>query len=111
MARNQSNTILILSNPIFIHQICIFRVLRMYSKVHYLSKKLRNFTLKPYTFSQKNIAELCNSLSPADKELFNFDMTTVNWRELLFVILKGLRTFYAKDPMDTLPVALQRLKM
>lgn len=41
-------------------------------------------------------------MSPADRQIFNFDMDNLNWELYLKHMIPGLRVYIIKDPMDTL---------
>lgn len=55
------------------------------------------FNVNDWEFEDKNLAALYESLSPIDKEIFNFDVETINWKEYIIAFGVGLRKYIVKD--------------
>ncbi|XP_075988917.1 fatty acyl-CoA reductase wat-like [Anticarsia gemmatalis] len=73
------------------------RFVRLYKKMGNMSKALSYFTLNYWNFQDKNLENLYNSLSPVDKEIFNFDIDNMDWKEYLLTWSIGVRKYIVKD--------------
>ncbi|KAH9628701.1 hypothetical protein HF086_003655 [Spodoptera exigua] len=55
------------------------------------------FLLNEWKFSDDNIRNLLNTMSPADKEIFNFDVKTINWESCIEDYILGARKYLLKS--------------
>ncbi|KAF9412371.1 hypothetical protein HW555_009116, partial [Spodoptera exigua] len=55
------------------------------------------FLLNEWKFSDDNIRNLLNTMSPADKEVFNFDVKTINWESCIEDYILGARKYLLKS--------------
>lgn len=83
----------------------IYRKIKKYSDVIFF------FTHKKFDFEHNNVPKLFEKLDERDKQLFNFDMNQLNWRNYVHENVKGVRVILMKDPLSTIPEAKQRQKM
>jgi hypothetical protein len=67
-----------------------------------IAKSLEFFTSHEWFFGQHNLRALWESLSPVDRELFNFDTSKRNmdWELYLAAFCEGLRVFLLKERTD-----------
>lgn len=114
----------------FMHQLHIFfvnvipayitdMVLRIMGKktiavklLHRMQKALgvlQYFMLDTWTFHNTNTRSLYQSLCPVDKELFNFDISQLDWKEYIETYQLGIRQYIMKEPMNTLDDAHRRM--
>ena len=49
-------------------------------------------------------------MTPADRQIFNFNMSNLNWELYLENMMPGLRLYLAKDPMDTLDEGREKFR-
>jgi fatty acyl-CoA reductase len=61
-------------------------------------------------FVNDNIQNLWKKMSPQDKHLFNFDVTSVDWKEVMFNGIRGLRVYVMEDPILHVDVEVARYK-
>ncbi|KAH8354950.1 hypothetical protein KR093_002752, partial [Drosophila rubida] len=73
------------------------RMVRLYAKMHKAIDKMAYFSNQKWTFEATNTDQLWQSLSIADKELFAFDMRSLDWNKFLTNGLSGLRLHLAKE--------------
>jgi len=86
------------------------RLVKTYKKIHNTTSLLNYFTENDWTFSNANTNGLWNSLTPREKELFNFDMTTIDWKQYFYNSLQGMRLYLAKESPATIPKAKKMYK-
>lgn len=80
-------------------------MMRVYQKVSKFTTTLSYFATRRYTFSNDNVRHLISISSDQDKELFNMNVQTINWRDYLEVYIRGAREYILKESWDTLPYA------
>ncbi|XP_062124267.1 fatty acyl-CoA reductase wat-like [Drosophila sulfurigaster albostrigata] len=73
------------------------RMINVYKKIHKNIKRLSPFSLSSWTFEMNNANQLLQSMSPKDREIFQFDMATVDWDEYFTVALFGMRLYITKE--------------
>ncbi|XP_075988834.1 fatty acyl-CoA reductase wat-like [Anticarsia gemmatalis] len=73
------------------------RLVRVYKQIDKRSRALSYFSLNSWNFQDKNLENLYNSLSPEDKEIFNFDIDNMDWKEYLLTWSIGVRKYIVKD--------------
>lgn len=61
------------------------------------------YGVKDICFITDNVNRMWESLDPADKTLFNFDLKALEWKCFLIQALKGMRVYLLDDQMNTLP--------
>lgn len=59
-------------------------------------------------FEEKYSMKLWDKMSNRDKEIFNFDISEMDWRSYTSSYLKGFRVYLAKDDLSTLPQARKK---
>ncbi|XP_039491004.1 fatty acyl-CoA reductase wat [Drosophila santomea] len=83
-------------------------MIKNYHKVHEGMLSLFPFSRKTFTMDMKNTDEMWQSMSREDKEIFNFDMSTLNWKEFFTCVMDGLRLYLFKNPRTPESVARGR---
>lgn len=79
-----------------------------YTKVHKLIEVLSYFSTREWKMTNDNVNFLWGRLTEADKQLFNFDLNSIDWQEYFRVHCVGIRQFILKEDMDTIPEAMKR---
>lgn len=74
-------------------------------------KHVKYFTKRQWHFDTSNTSELTDSLSPADRLLFDFDPINIEWYSYLEANVLGIRQYYHKEPPETLNDARSRMKL
>lgn len=83
-------------------------MLRIYKKIHKFCDVLAYFTIKRWYFVNKNVQKLWSSLDPDDQKLFFFNMSDIEWSEVIDMSILGIRTYLMKEDPSTIPYALKR---
>lgn len=79
-----------------------------YEKIHKFSEVISYFSTKEWKFIDSNTRNLCNKLSDKDKELFDFDLSKLDWKEYFYHHIRGLRVYLVQDKLDTVEEALMK---
>lgn len=88
----------------------MFRLVDQYKKIERFTDILEFFSTREWTFSNKNVLRLWDTLDNADKMLFPFDIKQMRWVDYLDTYHKGIMTFLLKEGIDKLPAAKKRLR-
>lgn len=80
--------------------------LSAYTRIRTMTKTLTPFSSCEWRFSDTNVVKLFNSMSKVDKDLFNFDVTTINWPDFIRNFIIGSQIYALKDE----PASLKGLK-
>lgn len=65
-----------------------------------LLEKGEFFLQTPWSIDNKNTKALWNKLSEDDKDLFEFDLTNVDWLDVLTEVWKGVLKYIVKDDIS-----------
>ena len=87
------------------------RLLSIQQKYSLGIKHVKYFTKRQWHFDTSNTSELADSLSPADRLLFDFDPIHIEWYSYMEANVLGIRQYYHKEPPETLNDARRRMKM
>ncbi|XP_066261971.1 fatty acyl-CoA reductase wat-like [Euwallacea similis] len=71
-------------------------------KLHDLQEAYEHFTTTYFFIHVANTHKLLKRMSFQDRQLFNFDMGTINWDAYFSQYIKGLRIYLLNDPMATI---------
>lgn len=83
----------------------------IYKKIKKYSDVIFFFTHKKFDFQHKNVPQLFAKLDDRDKQLFNFNMTKLNWKKYVEDNVLGIRVILMKDPLSTIDEAKKRQRM
>jgi fatty acyl-CoA reductase len=72
-------------------------------------KVFQYYTTRKWNFKNANMLELHQGLSEKDKELFNFDLSVVNYEDYIENYVLGIRHYLFKEKPETLPKARKTL--
>lgn len=84
------------------------RLRKAYTKISKFSDVLAYFALKQWKFYNKNTQNLFSELCEADKKLFDFDMSKLDWNDYFYSYVRGIRVYLLKDPLDTVPKSITK---
>ncbi|KAJ8721380.1 hypothetical protein PYW07_002155 [Mythimna separata] len=70
--------------------------MKLQSKLKKVVDAVKFFLLNEWRFSDNNIRNLLQTMSPEDKETFNFDVKTINWETCFRDYLLGARKYLLK---------------
>ncbi|XP_016954058.1 fatty acyl-CoA reductase wat [Drosophila biarmipes] len=68
-----------------------------YRKIDEGMKSLFPFTRRNFEIKTNHTDQLWQSMSPEDKETFNFDMSSLNWDEYFINVMYGVRLYLFKE--------------
>jgi hypothetical protein len=83
---------------------------KTYQKIHSTIDAFEYFTTKQWMFNNDNTQKLWKKMSPQDKHLFKFDVTLIDWEEVLFTTVKSLRLYVMEDPFLQVEEAVARYR-
>lgn len=81
------------------------RMMKLYRSIHKLTGVMEYFIVTEFTFTMDNTKSLWNSLSTRDKDIFNFDIRSINWKEYIQFSLTGMRIYLGREGPETIPRA------
>lgn len=84
------------------------RMLQVYRKIHRFCDVIYYFTNGQWYFTNQNVQQLWNKLTPQDQQLFAFNMADLNWSEAINMSMYGIRTYLMKEDPNNIPEALKR---
>lgn len=93
-----------------LHSSSPFSLLKTYKKIHRFMDVIEYFSMRQWEFPMDNMNNLWAALTPRDQELFNFDISKLDWDVFLHHYYLGIRQYLLKDPMETIPAATARYK-
>ncbi|XP_018317066.1 fatty acyl-CoA reductase 2 [Mycetomoellerius zeteki] len=77
-------------------------LLKIYKKINYFTYVIAYFSTQEWRFSNDAVVKLWSRMTPADRQIFNFNINNLEWESYFKNMIPGLRLYIAKDPMDTL---------
>ncbi|XP_063392481.1 fatty acyl-CoA reductase wat-like isoform X1 [Cydia fagiglandana] len=83
---------------------------KAYTKIEQFAAVIEFFALREWRFHNNNMTRLYNELCDADKHIYDFDTSAIDWNEFLANYMKGIRVYLLKDPVTTIPESLKRHK-
>lgn len=86
------------------------QMMPIYKKINKFSEVLSYFTTRNFTFYNDNVQNLWRVLSPQDKEMFPFDLSSLDWDEYFYYYVRGVRKYLMKEDPSTIPQALSKYK-
>lgn len=81
-----------------------------YKKIDKFGSVISYFAMREWNFRNDNTQALWKKLSPTDKELFEFDMSLLDWDAYYYTYVRGGRVYLMKDPLDTIPQGAAKRK-
>ncbi|XP_037730807.1 fatty acyl-CoA reductase wat-like [Drosophila subpulchrella] len=69
-----------------------------YRRIDEGMKSLFPFTSRNFLIETNNTDQLWQSMSPEEKKMFHFDMSTIDWNEYFTSVILGIRLYLFKDP-------------
>ena len=84
-------------------------------KVHErLAKQISSveyFITRHFHFHDTNTENLWNEMNEEDKQLFNFDMKNMKWRDYLFKCFTGCNVYLLKESGEKISEAKRKMKI
>ncbi|XP_054165727.1 fatty acyl-CoA reductase 1-like [Oppia nitens] len=85
-------------------------MVRVTGKMHYALHVMNYFTQHEWMFRSQNLLQLYQCLDTDEKQLFNFDMTSINWDTFARNSHFGNRRHLLKESDDSIGKARQRMQ-
>ncbi|XP_075988816.1 fatty acyl-CoA reductase wat-like isoform X2 [Anticarsia gemmatalis] len=73
------------------------KLVKIYSKAYSISQVYRYFSFNYWIFKDDNLRSMIQRMSPADKVIYNCDVTNIDYTDLIKTWCVGLRRFIIKD--------------
>lgn len=86
-------------------------LVRLHTNVWQSLKMLEKFIFTEWKFHNKNTIMLSKTMSPVDKEMFNFDVGGLEWIEYFSNLVLGVRLYLNNESLKTLPAAKNKNKI
>lgn len=69
------------------------------------------FALHQWNFASENLLGLQEAMEhPYDREVFNVDITGLDWDSYIRQYMLGIRKYILKDSIETIPIAQKKLQ-
>eukprot|EP00794_Sanderia_malayensis_P018243 gene18243-20063_t len=81
------------------------RVCKLYEKIEKAVDTVKFFTTREWVWTPDNLLQLQAAVPENEKELFQFDMTTIDWRKYIARIVLGVKQYLFKDNMEDIDKA------
>uniref|UniRef100_A0A1B6D6G9 Fatty acyl-CoA reductase n=2 Tax=Clastoptera arizonana TaxID=38151 RepID=A0A1B6D6G9_9HEMI len=84
-----------------------------HKKIKYLNlmcKSLSLYTLRQQRYRDNNTRALWERMSAADQNIFNFDLSVIDWNEYFYTQCRGIRVYTLGDSLDSVPFSKQTRK-
>lgn len=82
---------------------------RLYEKVENHLDMLEFFSTKEWYFYNDNVRSLYSELNATDKDVFNFDVKTIEWKPYLLSYCFGIREYVLKEDISTIKEGKRQL--
>lgn len=63
-------------------------------------REMRYFSTTAFNFDNRHVKALISSQSDQDKQLFNFDMSQINWDNYLMESIRGIKKYILLESDD-----------
>ncbi|KAK2727218.1 hypothetical protein QYM36_007899 [Artemia franciscana] len=83
---------------------------KLHKKAAKAMDSLQFYTIREWRSRCDNSMSLVERLNNYDKQLFNFDPRTIDWKDYLCAYYLGIRRFILKDDLNTLPAARKHFR-
>ncbi|KAH8388330.1 hypothetical protein KR093_004284, partial [Drosophila rubida] len=73
------------------------QIVKMYQKLHKQMQVMAHFGINCWHFKTRNTDQLWSNLSAKDREIFEFDMASLNWKDFFYRSMSGIRSYLALE--------------
>lgn len=87
------------------------KALLVYNRIKQMTNTLAPFTSNQWRLCDINVRVLYDSLAATDKKLFNFDVTSIEWRQYIRNYILGSRVYLLRDDFGPSSVLVARRKL
>lgn len=86
-------------------------MVKIYNRFKLAAKTGEFFALHQWNFASENVQLLQDEMTSAlDKDIFNVDISALNWDSYIKHYIFGIRKYVLKDPEETIPSAKKKLQ-
>lgn len=82
--------------------ISLFRLINAYKKIHKFETVISYFSSQEWQFRNDAVIKLWNRMSLSDRQIFNFNLSDLDWKSCIDALIPGVRVYVAKDPLNTI---------
>ena len=86
------------------------RMMKAYWRMFKISRVIGEYTALEIDFVTENTEKLYQQLNQADRQLFNFDIRSIQWEPYLYDYVAGIRKYLLQGSEKELKVDRQRYK-
>jgi fatty acyl-CoA reductase len=100
-------------NDFFYKNLCLclwLRAMKTYEKLHKFTDALSFFCTRQWKFSNQNMRQVWSMISEEDRNIFDFNISKLNWDLYLGKCIMGVRTFLLKDDPNKLSETIKKKK-
>nr|CAD7442599.1 unnamed protein product [Timema bartmani] len=83
---------------------------KTYRKIHRFTGIISYFSMKEFKFDDNNVDSMWEKMGAKDRQLFDFNIASLNWKSTISNGILGLRLYLVNDPIETLPEAKKRFQ-
>ncbi|XP_011882612.1 PREDICTED: putative fatty acyl-CoA reductase CG5065 [Vollenhovia emeryi] len=76
-------------------------LLKAYKKINKFSSIISYFSSQQWRFNNDAVVKLWSRVNSADRQIFNFNIDSLDWESYLKNLIPGARVYIIKDPMET----------
>ncbi|KAF4518170.1 hypothetical protein B566_EDAN007861 [Ephemera danica] len=87
------------------------KMMKMYAKIDKFNDLMSYFTTRQWNFTDRNVRTLYQALSPEDRALFPFDLSTISWAPYIHNYMAGIRLHLLHEKPDNLKAARSKFFM
>ncbi|KAH8289032.1 hypothetical protein KR054_004442, partial [Drosophila jambulina] len=92
------------------------RMVALYRKIHINMAAIQHFLMNNWKFETKSVEQLRSLMSIEERQMYNFDMEALDWKDYFKTALFGMRLYLGKEPptkesIETGQRLLKRLKL
>ncbi|KAF5290689.1 hypothetical protein FQR65_LT01979 [Abscondita terminalis] len=87
------------------------KYVKLYKKMNSLAQVTDYVVGTTWLFKADNTKRLWKKLDENDKEMFNFDVSSIDWDEATSIFINGTRLYILKEDPNNLPIALFRTRV
>lgn len=80
----------------------------VYKKIDKFGEVISYFAMREWNFKNDNTQALWKRMSRTDRELFDFDISKLDWDAYYYTYIRGGRVYLMKDPLETIPQGIAK---
>lgn len=81
-----------------------------YRKIHKFGEVISYFSMREWLFRNDNVQALWKKMNLMDRELFEFNIGSLDWDTYYDTYVRGTRLYLLQDPLETIPEGKAKYK-